>query len=46
MSADQREVLAVDIGDRPGALGELARRLVDADVNIDIADTACARAAY
>jgi hypothetical protein len=37
--ADQREVLVVDIEDRPGALGELARRLADANVNVDLAYT-------
>jgi hypothetical protein len=38
--ADQREVLVVDIEDRPGALGELTRRLSDANVNIELAYTA------
>ena len=37
--ADQREVLVVDIEDRPGALGELARRLAEANVNIELAYT-------
>jgi len=37
--ADQREVLVVDIEDRPGALGELARRLADANVNVELAYT-------
>lgn len=37
--ADQREVLVVDIEDRPGALGELARRFADANVNVDLAYT-------
>jgi hypothetical protein len=37
--ADQREVLVVDIEDRPGALGELARQLADAHVNIELAYT-------
>jgi len=37
--ADQREVLVVDIEDRPGALGELTRRLAEANVNIDHAYT-------
>jgi hypothetical protein len=37
--ADQREVLVVDIEDRPGALGELARQLADANVNVDLAYT-------
>jgi hypothetical protein len=37
--ADEREVLVVDIQDRPGSLGELARELSDANVNIDLAYT-------
>jgi hypothetical protein len=37
--ADQREVLVVDIVDRPGALGELTRQLSDANVNIELAYT-------
>jgi hypothetical protein len=37
--ADQREVLVVDIEDRPAALGELARRLADANVNVELAYT-------
>lgn len=37
--ADQREVLVVDIEDRPGALGELARQLAEANVNIELAYT-------
>ena len=34
--ADQREVLVVDIEDRPGSLGGLARELADAGVNIEL----------
>ena len=34
--ADQRQVLVVDIEDRPGTLGELARELADAGVNIEL----------
>lgn len=30
-----REVLAVDLPDRPGELGRVARRLADAGINID-----------
>ena len=37
--ADQREVLVVEVEDRPMALGELARRLADANVNVDLAYT-------
>jgi hypothetical protein len=37
--ADEREVLVVDILDRPGSLGELARELSEASVNIDLAYT-------
>lgn len=34
--ADQREVLVVDIANRPGSLGELARELAAAGVNIEL----------
>ena len=37
--ADEREVLVVDVEDKPGTLGELTRRLADANVNIDLAYT-------
>jgi hypothetical protein len=37
--ADERQVLVVDIDDRPGTLGELTRQLADANVNIDLAYT-------
>jgi len=37
--ADEREVLVVDINDRPGSLGELARELAEANVNVDLAYT-------
>jgi hypothetical protein len=37
--ADEREVLVVDIEDRPGTLGELARTLGEANVNIELAYT-------
>ena len=37
--ADEREVLVVDIQDRPGSLGELARELSESNVNIDLAYT-------
>ena len=35
--ADDREVLVVDIHDRPGTLGELALELAAANVNIELA---------
>jgi hypothetical protein len=35
--ADEREVLVVDIVDRPGTLGELTLELAEANVNIDLA---------
>jgi hypothetical protein len=34
--ADTREVLVVDVADRPGSLGELARELAEAGVNIEL----------
>jgi hypothetical protein len=34
--ADQREVLVVDVADRPGSLGELARQCAAANVNIEL----------
>jgi hypothetical protein len=34
--ADQREVLVVDIADRPGSLGEMALELAEAGVNIEL----------
>jgi hypothetical protein len=37
--ADEREVLVIDAEDRPGSLGELARELAEANVNIDLAYT-------
>jgi hypothetical protein len=37
--ADQREVLVIDVADRPGSLGELARTLAAANVNVDLAYT-------
>ena len=35
--ADQREVIVVDVRDRPGSLGELARELAEANVNLELA---------
>ena len=37
--ADEREVLVIDVEDRPGTLGGLARALGDANVNIELAYT-------
>lgn len=37
--ADEREVFVVTVADEPGALGDVARRLADANVNIDLAYT-------
>jgi hypothetical protein len=34
--ADRREVLVVDVADEPGSLGELARQLASANVNIEL----------
>jgi len=33
---EEREVLALEIEDRPGALGEVSRRIANAGVNIDL----------
>jgi hypothetical protein len=32
----ERDVIVMDIGDRPGALGEVCRRAADAGVNVDL----------
>ncbi len=37
--ADERGVLVIDIEDRPGTLGELARSLAEASVNVELAYT-------
>jgi hypothetical protein len=37
--ADEREVMVIDILDRPGSIGELARALAHANVNVDLAYT-------
>ena len=37
--ADEREALVVDVDNQPGSLGELARRLAEASVNIELAYT-------
>jgi hypothetical protein len=34
--ADRREVLVIDVADQPGSLGELARQLTEARVNIEL----------
>ncbi len=38
--ADEREVLVVEVEDRPMAFGKLARQLADANVNVEFAYTA------
>jgi hypothetical protein len=35
--ADDREVLVIDVNDKPGTLGELAQELAEANVNIELA---------
>jgi hypothetical protein len=35
----ERDVLVVDVEDRPGTMGEIARRIGDAGVNIELAYT-------
>ena len=37
--ADERDAVIVDLHDKPGAMGEIARDLADAGVNIDVAYT-------
>ena len=37
--ADEREAVVVDLHDKPGAMGEIARDLAEAGVNIDVANT-------
>lgn len=37
--ADEREVIVVSVANEPGAMGEVARRLADAGVNVDLAYT-------
>jgi hypothetical protein len=37
--ADDREALVIDVNDQPGTLGELARTLGEANVNIELAYT-------
>lgn len=32
----EREVLVTDIADRPGAMGELTRRMTDGEINVDL----------
>jgi hypothetical protein len=37
--SDERDVLVVDIEDRPGTMGEVARRIGEAGVNIELVYT-------
>jgi hypothetical protein len=37
--ADERDAVVVDLHDKPGAMGEIARDLADAGVNLDVAYT-------
>jgi hypothetical protein len=37
--ADEREVLVIDVDDKPGTLGELTRELAEANVNVELAYT-------
>ena len=37
--SDERDVLVVDIEDRPGTMGEIARRIGEARVNIELVYT-------
>src|ERR1700750_3459411 len=37
--ADEREAIVVDLHDKPGAMGEIARDLAEAGVDIDVAYT-------
>lgn len=34
---DERDVLVVDVEDRPGTMGQVARKIADAGVNIELA---------
>lgn len=35
-TTDEREVLVIDIEDRPGEMGRLTRRFADAGINVDL----------
>jgi hypothetical protein len=41
--ADERDVLVVEVEDRPGTMGDIARRVADAGVNIELAYTTFGR---
>lgn len=37
--SDERDVIVVDVEDRPGTMAQVARKLADAGVNIELAYT-------
>src|SRR5215218_5306180 len=37
--SDERDVIVVDVEDRPGSMAQVARKLADAEVNIELAYT-------
>jgi hypothetical protein len=41
--AEERDVLVVEVEDRPGTMGDVARRMADAGVNIELAYTTFGR---
>jgi hypothetical protein len=41
--AEERDVLVVEVEDRPGTMGDVARRMADAGVNVELAYTTFGR---